>query len=127
MTHVLIIDDNGTGIDVLGTLLDTQNITYTGTQDPTQVREIISKSSVAFDIIFVDLEMPNINGYEMLSILKKELGLKMPIIAYSVHTSELHTARELGFDGFLGKPIDRHIFPEQIQKILDGEQIWDSN
>lgn len=126
MTHVLIIDDNGTGIDVLGTLLDTQNITYTGLQEPTRIREVI-KQSPEFEAIFVDLEMPDINGYEVLEILKNELGLRMPIVAYSVHTSEIHTARELGFDGFLGKPIHRQTFPKQIKQILSGEQIWDGS
>jgi two-component system cell cycle response regulator DivK len=126
MTHVLIIDDNGTGIDVLGALLTAQNVSYTGIQDPTQIRNLIANNG-SFDAIFLDLEMPSINGYEMLEILKKELHISAPVIAYSVHTSEITTARELGFDGFLGKPLRRQDFPENLKKILSGKAVWESN
>ena len=78
-----------------------------------------------FDVIFLDLEMPEINGYEMIEILKNELGVSAPIIAYSVHISEVHVARKLGFDGFLGKPLRRTEFPGQLQRILNGEKVWE--
>jgi two-component system cell cycle response regulator DivK len=34
-------------------------------------------------------------------------------------------AKDSGFDGFLGKPIDPDLFPEQIKAILKGEEVWD--
>ena len=33
-------------------------------------------------------------------------------------------ARAAGFDGFIGKPIDFDRFPNQIQALLRGEQVW---
>jgi two-component system cell cycle response regulator DivK len=37
----------------------------------------------------------------------------------------MEKARQAGFDGFLGKPIDPDKFPDQIRRVLQGEQIWD--
>jgi two-component system cell cycle response regulator DivK len=34
-------------------------------------------------------------------------------------------ARGAGFDGFLGKPLDPDLFPEQIRRILSGESVWE--
>lgn len=124
MTHALIIDDNGTGIDVLGALLTAQGLSYTGLQDPTQIEAAINKLG-QLDVIFLDLEMPDIDGYQMLEILKEDLGVSAPVIAYSVHTSEVNVVRGLGFDGFLGKPIRRENFPEQLELILSGKRVWE--
>jgi two-component system cell cycle response regulator DivK len=40
-------------------------------------------------------------------------------------TLEMKKAQEAGFDGFISKPLDADRFPDQIRKILSGEEIWD--
>jgi two-component system cell cycle response regulator DivK len=37
----------------------------------------------------------------------------------------MRKARESGFDGFLGKPLDPDRFPEQIRRILNNEPVWE--
>jgi two-component system cell cycle response regulator DivK len=37
----------------------------------------------------------------------------------------MEKARAAGFDGFLGKPLDPDRFPDQIRRILGGEEVWD--
>jgi two-component system cell cycle response regulator DivK len=37
----------------------------------------------------------------------------------------MNKARNSGFDGFLGKPLDPDRFPDQIRNILAGEPIWE--
>jgi CheY-like chemotaxis protein len=121
--RVLIVDDNETGIKVLAQMLSTQNVDYIGVQDPAQLDNMLAELK-SVDAIFLDLEMPKIDGYEMLKIFKGEMKLKAPIIAYSVHTSEINTAKELGFDGFLGKPLRMQNFPAYLASILKGEEVW---
>jgi two-component system, cell cycle response regulator DivK len=41
------------------------------------------------------------------------------------NSSELDKARAAGFDGYLSKPLNVRRFPEQIRRILQGEQVWD--
>jgi CheY-like chemotaxis protein len=119
--HALIIDDNITGMKVLAGLLDNLHATYTYVQDPTKVTDIVDES---FDVIFLDLEMPKLDGYKVLQLLRESAKVTAPIVAYSVHTSEVSTVRDLGFDGFLGKPLDRTQFAGQLQRILAGEHVW---
>jgi len=56
----------------------------------------------------------------------QSLGNFSAIIAYTVHVSELDTARRWGFDGFLGKPVDIDRFPEQFECIINGGAVWET-
>ena len=38
---------------------------------------------------------------------------------------QMKKAKESGFDGFLGKPLDPDRFPDQIRRILNGEPVWE--
>jgi CheY-like chemotaxis protein len=76
-------------------------------------------------VIFLDLEMPGIDGYPMLSYLKNDDRFNnVPVVAYTVHMSEMNVARQKGFHSFLGKPLDADLFPEQLAAILRGEHVW---
>jgi len=76
-------------------------------------------------LIFLDLEMPGLNGYEVVQQLKGDERFRhIPVIAYTVHVSEVQTARNYGFNGFIGKPLDADLFPEYLQKMMAGEEVW---
>jgi two-component system cell cycle response regulator DivK len=122
--HALIIEDNADGAEVLASLLAEQGISHTAILDSTRV-SAESQELPRVDVIFTDLEMPKLNGYQLLSILRQQFGKSVPIIAYTVHLSQMDTARKLGFDGFLGKPLDADRFPGLIQRILNGKPVWE--
>jgi two-component system cell cycle response regulator DivK len=46
-------------------------------------------------------------------------------ITADVTSANLSRAQDAGFDGFLAKPINVDLFPDQIRRILDGEPVWD--
>jgi two-component system cell cycle response regulator DivK len=80
----------------------------------------------AIDVVFLDLEMPNYDGFNLLTDLKADARLShVQIIAYTVHTSEIDEARQAGFDGFLGKPLDIKRFPDQLERILNRQPVWE--
>jgi CheY-like chemotaxis protein len=76
------------------------------------------------DVVFLDLEMPKLNGYNVFDYLKNEVGITAPIVAHTVHVSESNVVRSLGFDAFICKPIDSDIFHDQLQQILNGDRVW---
>jgi DNA-binding NarL/FixJ family response regulator len=49
---------------------------------------------------------------------------RVPVVAYTVHVSEINRAYQLGFHSFIGKPIDPDKFPDQLARILRGEPVW---
>jgi two-component system cell cycle response regulator DivK len=123
--HALVIDDDATGLDVLAEFLATMGMTCTKVQIPARAEQVLA-SLDRVDIVFLDLEMPHIDGYEMLDILRNRVGISAPIVAYSVHVSEIRAAQQLGFDSFIGKPMDLDRFPAQLRRILRGEQVWET-
>jgi two-component system cell cycle response regulator DivK len=122
--HALIIDDEIFNLEVLSRLLAAQGITSTRVQDIGGLREDI-RAFAPFDVVFLDLEMPQMDGYQVFELLRGVLGTHTPIIACTVHANEVSTARELGFTGFLAKPLDQKRFPDQVRSILRGEPVWD--
>lgn len=124
MSHALIVDDNTLNIQVLAGLLSKEGITHTAVKDATQAIATL-QVMLKVDVIFVDLEMPKLNGYELLAQLRAVIGHRSPIIAYTVHTSEIDVVRRLGFDGFLGKPLDLDRFTDVIKRILKREPVWE--
>jgi CheY-like chemotaxis protein len=78
-------------------------------------------------IIFVDLEMPGISGFEVLEVLMRDAHYQsVPIIASSVHLNEINQVRDAGFHSFIGKPLTKDMFPNQLRRILAGERIWET-
>ena len=122
--HALIIDDNPYNVEVLEHLLTSLGNSVTTLQDPMKLEDVVTKPE-QIDIVFLDLEMPKRDGYQMLHILRDDLGLSIPVVAYTVHTSEMDEARALGFDGFLGKPLDPRRFADQLSRLLAGQSVWD--
>ncbi len=125
MTHALIIDDNQSNVNVLGMLLQNEGVTYSEVLQPTNVTSVV-ESDNPFDVIFLDIEFPTGNGFTIIEYLREMDVLdQVPIVAYSVHVSEIEVARRAGFDGFLGKPLDADRFSDQLHRILSGEQVWE--
>jgi len=121
--HALIIDDNVQNLRVLAQLLLKQGATCTEVSDPRSL-SLLLPSLDHVDVVFLDLEMPDMDGYSVKEMLRSSLD-NTPIIAYTVHVSEIQVVRQMGFDGFLGKPLDTRRFPDQFTRILNGEAVWE--
>jgi two-component system, cell cycle response regulator DivK len=122
--HALIIDDNLDNLGILAQMLSLEGIDYTQIINPTQVNRVLNSMS-RLDVVFLDLEMPEMDGYKVLEHLKSDARFQnVPVVAYTVHVSEINVARQLGFHSFLGKPLDADRFPDQLARILRGERVW---
>ena len=123
--QALIVDDNPNNIEVLVMLLANEGVNYTAVQSVKQINKTLTDIG-RLDIIFLDLEFPNGNGFELLKTLKGDSRFAgVPIVAYSVHTSEIDRVRRAGFNSFIGKPLSSQRFPNQLQRILNGEAVWE--
>jgi CheY-like chemotaxis protein len=78
------------------------------------------------DVIFLDLEMPERSGYEVLQeIQADDRFVRVPVVAYTVHANEILTALQVGFHSYLPKPLDSDRFGGQLDRILKGERVWE--
>jgi len=123
--QALIIDDNELNLDVLAKLLEIEGAAPFTVTSPQQIDETLEQAQ-RVDIVFLDLEIPNYDGFDILRSLKADPRVDgAPIVACTVHTSEIDEVRAAGFDSFLGKPLDAKRFSGQLQRILDGHQVWE--
>jgi CheY-like chemotaxis protein len=79
------------------------------------------------NIIFLDIHVKPLDGFEMLHLLRELPKFKgVPIIALtaSVMNEEVQKLLTAGFDGCLAKPIDLETFAGMVQRILNGEVVW---
>jgi len=82
----------------------------------------------AIDLILMDIALPDADGYESLSSLRSHPRFQsVPIVAVTADVSvqNFTHARAAGFDGFIGKPLDPDRFPEQVRRVLQGEEVWE--
>jgi CheY-like chemotaxis protein len=127
-THVLIIEDDPVSIDVLSTLLHQLGVRTTvitlGIGSDFDVTALDAADPP--DAVFLDLQIPGINGYGILQALQSIPAFAaVPVVAYSTHTSHLNRAREAGFHSFLGKPLNAAHFRDQLADILNNVPVWE--
>lgn len=82
------------------------------------------------DLILMDLRLPYEDGYGALKKIRQcDRFNAIPVVAVTAEASQeqIKKARESGFDGFLGKPLDPDSFPEQITRILSNQPVWEMN
>lgn len=79
-------------------------------------------------LILMDVNLPDADGFQALASLRShQRFLDVPIVAVTAHVSQenFSRARQVGFNGFIGKPLDPERFPEQIRRVLQGEEVWE--
>jgi len=72
--------------------------------------------------------MPGKSGFELLEAVRNHPTLasaKVVAVTAGTFEEDVQKARDAGFDGFISKPLKTTIFPSQVQRVLDGESIWD--
>ena len=79
------------------------------------------------DIVFLDIHVPPINGFEMLAILRDMNDYAdKPVIALtaSVMNEEIQQLEAAGFTGCIAKPINSKVFPDLLNRILNNQDVW---
>ncbi|ODQ77122.1 hypothetical protein BABINDRAFT_26785, partial [Babjeviella inositovora NRRL Y-12698] len=118
--RVLVADDNIINQNVIRSMLTLEGIAnVTLAVDGFQVLEFVRAAQAegtTFDIIFMDVQMPKMDGLVATAKLRAELHYTSPIVALTAFADEsnVKVCMESGMDGFLGKPIRR----AQLRKVL---------
>ncbi len=103
--NIMIVDDVDFNIRVLRRIIGSENVTFIEATSGEQALDILHSEKP--DIIFMDIRMPGINGYDVTEIIKNEERHKnTPVIAFTASTMNDDMDRiEVVFDAFLQKPV----------------------
>ena len=114
---VLVAEDTLTNQVLMKSILKRLGLQVTIAEDGNQALQKVLTGQ--FDLIFMDMMMPHMNGYEATMAIRKE-GVKTPIVALTANAMKGDDKKcfEVGSDDYLAKPIDRRELLKAIDKYL---------
>ena len=136
--NVLVVEDNDINMEIATQLLQSRGASVDGAVDGIEALTKVSESlpDDAYDLIFMDMQMPNMNGIEATRAIRKFLRDhgrdQIPIVAMTANAfeSDREAALEAGMDDFLTKPINIRQLEETLARYLkpcEGDGGGDGN
>jgi len=116
---ILIAEDAETNFRFLEAVLEKTNVTLNWAKDGKEVLDLLEKNS-DYDLILMDIQMPVLNGNEVLKQIKSK-GIKIPVIAQTAFAMESDRQEiiNLGYDDYLIKPIEISLLLKKISEIFE--------
>jgi len=119
MKKILIVEDNPMNMELILDLLEFYGYGVTKAEDGIKATESLTEDK--FDLILLDMQLPKMDGLEVLERIKKNPATAdIPVIAVTAHAmkgSEEHFI-EMGCVDYISKPIDIHKFRALIDMYL---------
>ena len=124
--RILVVDDNPDQLDLMEIMLRKQRYTNVElTDDPTRVAA--AYAATPYDLILLDMEMPVMNGVDVMRQLKGELkGAFMPVIVLTAHEGaevRLQALQE-GARDYISKPFVDTEFAHRIRNHLEVRMLY---
>jgi len=115
--NILIAEDVESNFLYLKAVLSKLNATIFWAKNGIEAVDICEKDSI--DLVFMDLQMPEMNGYEATEILKKKFP-NLPIVAQTAFamSDDREKALDSGCDDYLAKPIKSKDLLSVVEKFI---------
>ena len=116
---ILVVDDSSSVRQMIKRMVEDEGWKCSTATDGCNAAEILSMSQDRPDIILTDLEMPNIDGYELLELLKNDAELsEIPVVMVTSRSGQAHRnkAFAMGAADFLTKPFQGSTLIEIIER-----------
>ncbi len=112
--HCLIVEDNPLNATILGRMVSHLNYSFDVAENGLIATDKASEKH--YDLIFMDLNMPVMDGFKAIDIIRNEQGQQVPILVVTANTSndDLQRVYELGANLHVYKPITL----DSVQKAL---------
>ncbi len=105
LAKALVVDDSPINQMIISELLEDLQLHVDTANNGLEAIDCCEKNT--YDMIFMDLEMPIMDGHEAVVKIRQDLKFYQPIIALTAHEKDsiFKTLRKEGFSGFLEKPV----------------------
>jgi signal transduction histidine kinase/DNA-binding response OmpR family regulator len=120
--RVLLVEDNDLNGEIAQEILEMTGITVDWAKDGDQAVHMMNRSDgLTYDIVFMDVQMPKMNGYEATRVIRgmnSEYCKNVPIIAMTANAfaEDVHEALEAGMNEHISKPLDLKALAEVLER-----------
>jgi len=120
--RVLVAEDSRSNQMLFKTLLERMGLDVVIAEDGKVALSMLL--SERFDLVLMDVQMPNMSGYEVADVVRKK-GINVPIVALTAHVMKGDAEKCLtaGCDDYLAKPVDRQELNSVINRYLTPKNI----
>ena len=118
--RLLVAEDNNINQILMQTALTRLGHTVSVAENGIEAVEAVGRE--AFDVILMDIEMPEMDGEEAARRIRARHGAKPVMVALTAHAGDTHRDRFLtiGFDGYLAKPVDFDALEVLLGELMDA-------
>ena len=124
--RILVVDDTEANRDLLVRRLGRQGHATETANDGREALDMLAGGE--FDLVLLDIMMPEVNGYEVLERMRADDALRhVPVILISAlgDTDSIIKGIELGADDYLPKPFNPHILRARVDASLARKRLRD--
>jgi len=118
-TRVLLAEDNDINVEVIMAMLNATNLQIIRAANGNDAIYTLSQQS--FDIILMDIQMPEMDGYEATRVIRHQMNGTLPIIALTANAmqQDIDACLNAGMNDHVSKPIRKEKLLEVLNKYLN--------
>lgn len=126
--HFLLVEDNEINSEILGELLQMRGATFNVKTDGKQaVEEFKHAKSGTYDAIFMDIQMPVMNGYEATREIRKldhpdAKSIIILAMTANAFAEDIKASLDAGMNGHIAKPVDMKLLYHTISELLKSKK-----
>ncbi|MFD2602744.1 PAS domain-containing hybrid sensor histidine kinase/response regulator [Flavobacterium suzhouense] len=126
-TNILLVEDNQMNRMVVNYTLNYFNCKVTEATNGLEALDILKKDK--FDVILMDVQMPEMGGIEATKIIREVLKIDTPIIALTANAfkSEIDKCKEAGMNDYVTKPFEESVLIETLARYTINKDVLPEN
>ena len=114
----LLVEDNELNMEIAKFIIENEGAKVTCATNGKEAVDIYKNSPESFDIILMDIMMPEMDGYEATRMIRK-MDVNIPIVAMTANAfmEDKMKAKKAGMNAHVSKPLDKDILIQVIVKL----------
>ena len=118
--RILVVEDNEINQSLIKVILEKMNQDVDIAGNGLEAISILKKKD--FDIIFMDIEMPELDGISTVKILRNDLHMEIPVIALTANSdpADIKSCLMAGMNDIMTKPYSKLDFTNILNKWVGG-------
>ena len=127
--RVLLVEDNELNAEIATEILEMTGLNVESASNGMEaVDKITSCADGYYDLIFMDIQMPKMNGYDAVRAIRamqRNYCKQVPIIAMTANAfaEDIHAAKTVGMNEHIAKPLDLNTLEKTLKKWISGKDI----